>query len=353
MNGTWAWPLAPRRRTLGTVALLAALLIGSAAPLRAQDTVDSARRFVDQTREILQATSDLLPAEQRAGGEAARVLARAWDLQRGSEQLLADARPALAVAMSTRAREAGLEAARLARRSLNAEQRTRQRYDRVREYCDTLAERAREADNAIALRFVQEASRRLRLAEAEYDLKHFDTAGDLVESAESLLNRAARLLFEQGGATRLEQDLERTAAIVERSREQAQAAHDRRALEAVARAQAALDEAKAALARRQPVRALRMAGQARRLAGLAASLLEGTPEPSAVSEQIARWDARRGEIEGRARRADDRRALGLIDQAAGQRNAAANLLEARQVEEALRHIKIAHDLLSQAAERVR
>ncbi len=332
----------------GALVLLASL--GGAGPAAAQQTPEQVRQYLERTDEILEQVTETVRDTESA--QARRVLDEARSLQHRAKMMEAD-RPLLAMAASTRAREAAMDAARLARQALGAEERTRLRFERVQDYLDTLTDRAHEANNAEAQRFIDEAGRQLQRARDQYGQKNFEIAFNLVESSESLLNRAARLLFEQGGAPRLERDLEQTAEIVGRAREQARAADNRQALDMVERAQAALDQGRLALSHGEPLRALRQAGQARRLAARATALLERAPEPSAVRELIARWDARRGEIEGRSERAGDKRALALIDQAAGERRKAEELLESGHVEEALRHIKVAHDLLSQAAERAR
>lgn len=257
----------------------------------------------------------------------------------------------MALQASRQARESILSAGRLARASLTYEERAKLQLERLLEYRDAVRERARDARAEEALRFVGEADRQLERAREQYGQKNFELAFSLLQSAESLLNRAARLLFERGGEGRLEQELEQTGQLIERAREQARRREDRAALDLGERAQAELDRAREAVRQGEPWRALRLAALARRLASQALESGQPAVTADAVRELIGRWDERRAELEPRAE--GNRRAQALIDRAAGHRRRAGELLGGGGLEEALRQIKIAHDLLSEAGEQTR
>ena len=78
----------------------------------------------------------------------------------------------------------------------------------LRELYESVLERAQESQNERALRFIREAERQFHRAREQYAQHNFEIAFRLVESAENLLRRAARLLFEGGGAARLEHELQ-------------------------------------------------------------------------------------------------------------------------------------------------
>ncbi|MHB8078370.1 MAG: hypothetical protein ACYDIE_03845 [Candidatus Krumholzibacteriia bacterium] len=343
-------------RGVGSALLLGAgiwlaLAAAGAGRAAAQDTPESVRAFIERTADILDQVGDAV--RESESDRARRVLEEARALHEQSRRLLDDGRPLLAIRVARQARDAALSAGRLARTAQTLEERARLRLERLQELRETLRERAGEGQQAESGRFLAEAERQLERAREQYAQKNFEIAFNLLGSAEALFNRAARLLFEQGGAARLEHELEQTAALIERARDQAREANDRAALDGVERAQAELDRAREVARVGEPWRALRFAGQARRLAAQAAERREGGVAPAAVQELIVRWDERRAVVDEAARRAGDRRAMALIDQAAGQRRRAGELLDGGRVDEALRQITLAHDLLGKAAERTR
>jgi len=327
------------------------LAAAGAGPAAAQETPEGVRAFIERTADIIDQVGEAV--RESESDRARRVFQEARALHEQSLRLLEDGRPLLAIRVARQARDTALSAGRLARTALSLEERARMRLERLQELRETLRERAGEGPQAEAGRFLAEAERQLERAREQYAQKNFEIAFNLLGSTEALFNRAARLLFEQGGAARLESELEQTAALIERAREQARDANDRAALDAVARAQAELDRARDAAGAGEPWRALRFAGQARRLAAQAADRRQAGVSPDAVRELVVRWDERRATVDEAARRADDRRALAIVDQAAGHRRRAGELLDGGKVEEALRQITLAHDLLSKAAERTR
>ncbi len=345
-----------RERSAGIIALLGAALwlalaAGGAGPAAAQESAESVRAFIDRTSEILEQVGEAV--RESESERARRVLLEAGTLHQQSRRLLDDGRPLLAIRVARQARETALSAGRLARAAQTLEGRAHMRLERLQELRESLRERAGEGPPAETGRFIEEAERQLDRAREQYAQKNFEIAFNLLGSAESLFNRAARLLFEQGGTARLEAELEQTAALIDRARERAREDGDRAALDGVERAQAELDRARDTARAGEPWRALRFAGQARRLAAQAAERHEAGVSPAAVQELIARWDERRAAVDEAARRAGDRRAMAIIDQATGHRRRAGELIDGGRAEQALRQITLAHDLLSKAAERVR
>jgi tetratricopeptide (TPR) repeat protein len=350
-SGTGRGARGARIAVLLGAGLWLAFAAGGARPAVAQESLESVRAFIDRTADILDQVGEAV--RESESDRARRVFQEARTLHEQSRRLLGDGRPLLAMRVARQARATALSAGRLARTAQTLEERARMRLERLQELRETLRERAGEGQSAEIGRFLREAERQLERAREQYAQKNFEIAFNLLGSAEALFNRAARLLFEQGGAARLENELEQTAVLIDRSREQARDANDRAALDGVERAQAELDRARDAARAGEPWRALRFAGQARRLAAQAAERLDAGVSPAAVQELIVRWDERRTLVDDAARRAGDRRALAIVDQATGHRRRAGELLDGGRVEEALRQITLAHDLLSKAAERTR
>lgn len=350
-SGTGGGERAARFVVLLGAGLWLALAAGGAGRAAAQDTLEGVRAYIERTADILDQVGEAV--RESESDRARRVLLEASTLHEQSRRLLDGGRPLLAIRVARQARDTALSAGRLARAAQTTEERARMRLERLQELRDTLRERAGDGPQAEIGRFLREAERQFERAREQYAQKNFEIAYNLLGSAEELFNRAARLLFEQGGAARLENELEQTAALIDRAREQARDANDRAALDGVERAQAVLDRAHDAARAGEPWRALRFAGQARRLAVQAADQREEAVSPRTVRELIARWDERRIPADDAAVRAGDRRAQAMVDQAAGHRRRAGELLDGGRVEEALRQITLALDLLSKAAERAR
>ncbi len=329
---------------------LASLLAPAAPPALAQ-SVDQTAIYIERTAEILQQVGEAV--RESESDRARRVLEEATAQHETSLRLLDQDHPLLAMGASRRARESAQSAGRLARESLTFEARARLRLERSQDHLDGLLERAREQHNDQAQRFLDEARRQLDRAREQYAQTNFELALNLCEAADGLLNRAARLLFEQGGAQRLERELEQTAAMIEQARAAARERADRAASDLCERAVADLDRARELMQAGEAWRALRSAQKARRLALRAAAPTEPGVTADSVRELVVRWDERRAEIDARATREGDKRAQARTDRAAEHRRRAQELLDAGKLDEALRAIKIAHDLLSEAGEPAR
>jgi hypothetical protein len=312
---------------------------------------DRVEEYIQRTEEILMRAAEAVRESESA--RARPVLAQARELHDRSVSLLMNGRPLIAYETSQRARQAAQHAVQLARDDLGFEERVRIRLERLRELYDQLFERAQEERNERALRFIQEAERQFLRAREQYTQRNFEIAFHLLESAESLLHKAARLLFEGAGVDRLRNDLDRTADLIRRTRERLGEADDRAAQEILDRAERVLEQARDALSRGEPLAALHLARQARRLVGQAAGRTGAGPSREAVQEQIERWDRRHGEIAPAVRESGHDPALRMLERARSYRQRAGATLAAGDGEEALRQIKLAHDLLAQASELAR
>jgi len=225
--------------------------------------------------------------------------------------------------------------------------------DRLRDLHDQVIERAQEVNDQRVLRFVREAERQFHRARELYLQRDFEMAFTLLESAEKMLRRAARLIFEGGGAGRLESELERTREFLVNTRERLGSDVDPAAHDLLRRAETLLEQAREAVASGDPFHALQLLRQARRLAGQAVSLAGGGPTAESVRTQIERWDARYGQVSENVYASGNEDARLVLDRAQRYRQRADELLGDDDRIGALRQIKIAHDLLNEASELIR
>jgi hypothetical protein len=312
---------------------------------------DRVAEFIQRTEEILLKVEDAVRNSESA--RAVMILKEAWRLHETSYRLLDDARPLFAYRTSQKARQAGLHAGQLARGDLGFEERARIRANYLRELYDDILARAQETNHERALRFLEEAERLYLRAEEQYSQRNYEIAFNLLESAETMLRRAARLLFEAGGAERLQNELERTQNLIDRTHERLGENADPAAVDLLVQAEDVLAQAREAVGRGQPLQALRLAKQARHLAGQAASVSGDAPEAPAVQEQIDRWDSRYARVAEIVEESGNEDAMRLLERAVQHRNGAEERLAAGNTKAALRQIKIAHDLLHEAGELAR
>ena len=266
---------------------------------------------------------------------------------------LSDNRPGFAAQLSLRAREAARQAERIARASLNYEDRVRNYLERLMELYEQVKDRAQETGNAQAMRFVHEAENLYRRAREQYRQTHYRQAFALLQQAETHLKRAARLLFEAGGAERLERELDRTADLIALAADRLDDVNDRALSDLLGRAEENLGRARRALADQQPLQALRFARHARELAQRVLRQLGPAPEAEGVEAQLEHYESQLERASDSIRESGDRDALRLLDRSLEMRDQAREALAAGELEQALRSIRSALNLLRQAAERVR
>jgi hypothetical protein len=308
------------------------------------------REFIDGTAELLELAAGVVDESESA--RARIVLKEAVDLHERSLQWVQAERYLLAWQLSDRAREVARHAVQLARESQGFENQARHRLERFRERRDQVLDRAYQAENERALGFVREAEKQALRAEEQFAQNNFALALQLIDAADALLTRAARLVLEGGSLERLGVELDRTAELIARTQERLAERPQPEAARLLDEARSALERAREHVARREPARAHHAAEMARELAQRAAALLGGGPDRAAVQAQIDRWDARQDAIAARVQTAGDA-ARKVYERAVQHRARAAELLGAGDAESALRQIKVAHDLLTEAGERAR
>ncbi len=346
-----------RRRS--PLPVLAALLIGLAvlsagpAPAPAQDR-DRLEQYIARTGEIIDRARDVV--RESDSQRARRVLQEAERLHQRSQQMSSQGRDVMAYGMSRRARQGAQQAARFGREAGGHEERARLRLERYREVRDQLADRAREAGDERALRFLRDADEQAQRASDHFRQGNHAMAIELVEAAETMLGRTARLLFEGGGAARLEREHDRVRELIERTAEQLAAADPaaratgtdllRSAREVLARAREADD-------RGRPLQALQSLRLARQLVGQAAAAVGGGLTAEAVSEQLARWDDRAEMVADRVRESGSRDRAAILTRAREHRRRAGALADGGEFELALRQLRAAFDLLDEANESTR
>ncbi len=341
---------------LGGVLVFAGMLlpgVGNIIPAQAQvDNRDGVVNFIDQTGELLDWAGDIV--HESGNLQARRVLGEAMRLHERSLHLVDQGRPDPAMPVARRARAATYHAVRLARESLIFSERFQIMDERYADRRRTLQDKARTSGNEQALDLLGRAENQSLRAREQYHQGDAKRACRMLEQVEMIQNRAGRLLGVGPGPGRLEEQLERTAALIE-------SAHEMLGPDPGPARNALLHDAEAALAkarefrdRGQPQRALQLGGVARRLVDQA---LAGPGDDLAPGEaarrQIDRWDGRAMRIRIDHAAPPERRVDELFRKAGDHRRRAAVLLDEGKPLMALRQIKLAHDLLDEVERRLR
>jgi len=334
---------------LGLLAMF--IVLGPSQSGAQQGDLDTVIRFIEQTGRLIEQAREVV--EETDSQRARQVLVQALQLHQNSVMRLEDGRPLVALRLSRGARKAAQQAVRLARESRGFEEQGRRRWERFMERRDRLAERAEEAGNERAQRFVRAAEKQAARAREQFSQNNFAMALQLLNAADGLLNRAARLLFEGGDIERLQQELERTGELITITAERLAAGPDPEAARLLDDAREALARAWSHLDRREPMAARSSGRMARDLASRAAALAGGEPAQALVEQQIARWDERYTAVAERVAESGSDPARETLERARGHRDRAVERLAGGRGEEALREIKTAHDLLHRADELAR
>jgi len=339
------------RANLVGIFLLGMLTVAPAMVWPQVEGFEAVRDYLDRTLEILDGAAEVIQDSESV--RARHIFHEAEELQRQAESLWSQGRPRMAQQVSQRARRAAQLAVRVARDELGFEERTRLRLERLRDLHDQILDRALEVNDQRALRFVREAEQQYQRAREQYTQHNFEMAFNLLESAEMMLRRATRLLFESGGPALLDVEWERTSELLANTRERLGPDPGPVTQDLLARAQGHLDQAREAITVGEPLRAVHLLRQARTLAGRAITITGGGPSVETVQVQIERWDGRRPDVAAAVQEAGSQEAALLLERAFRFRRRAAELLQDDDRVGALRQIKIAHDLLTEASERAR
>lgn len=314
--------------------------------LAQDDGREQVQAFIERNADLLDWARDIVGGTENV--PARRVLREARDLHLRSQDLLNQDRPLLALGVARRARAALWHAVGLAREALSFEERLRLRAERFQDLHAHLLELARESGDSRALDLIDRAEGHARRAQEQYRQGDAKLGFKLLEQAEQLLNRAARLLAEGTGPERLDRELERTAALLDRTREQLGVGADPAALNLLAEAEEALDRAREHRDQGQPGRALQMVGLARRLAGRAGASGREGPDLATARNQLERWDERAAVVAEKVAASGSEEARRHLERARDHRRRAQEALVADDLQRALEQIRAAHDQLGQA-----
>lgn len=309
-------------------------------------------QYLDVTSDIVKDAGEYLRDQDTKNRQALRVIEEAERLDRKAWDFFRDNALSIALVTSHRARDAARQAVRLAREARTQDERAQQRIDRFADYRDQILDRARESGDQRALQFIREADNQAMRAREQYQQGNHDLALHLIDAAEDLLARAARLLFESGGPERLQRELDRVHAAIDRIAARI-SDNDGVATDLIRSAEEALARAEDFASSGQPLRALQSLRLARRFAGQAASAAGEQFDAETVSAQIDRWDNRAGDIADRVRTSGIPAAATVFDRARHHRDQAKSRLNEGKLELALRQIKAAFDLLREADELTR
>ncbi len=348
--------LSPRPALISCLVGLGFFLVFSGTLLPTQcsaqvDQLERLREYIDRNAELLEWAHDIVRDTDNM--PARRVLEGALNLHRRSLRLLEENHPLMAYNTAKNCRTATRNSVRLARESLGFEERLRIRSERFRDQHAHLLEKAREANNQVAVDFLRRSEHMALRAYEQYQQGDARLAFKMLEQAEELLNRAARMLARDAGPERIERALEMAQLAQERAREKLQDKNDPAAWKLMTESEQALDRALDFRDQGQPGRSLQLAEMAQRLANRVASIAGTGPDLEAVKRQFERWDERQGRVNELVIEAGLEPARKMLKKASDQRNRAQQSLDRDEFESALRQIRIAHDLLTQAENSLR
>ncbi len=312
---------------------------------------DSIRQYIERTEELLLWAQGLVADTE--SGPARRVLGQAAEMHQRSRALVDRGMMTESLAVARRARDAMWYAVRVARESMGLEERIRIRSERFRDQYGSLLERARDSHNQPALDFLERARQQAARAREIYGQGDFKLAWKLLEQAEDLMRRSARLLAESGGGERLEHELERIRQAIDRARERLGSGATDKQRQMLAEAEEALQRAVQAEEQGQPGRALQMLNLAGNLTRRAGQDAGGVPDDNAIERQLDRFDERAERIGDRVKESGSSQARKIYDRALAQRKRAAETHRGDNPELALRQIRAAHDLLNRAEDLIR
>ncbi len=338
------------------VALLGLLfvLFGSLNPLpaKAQNSQsDRVQEYIDRNTELLDWSYDVVRETENM--PARRVLEEALNLHRRSISLLAEDHTAMAFKTAQSCRAASRNAVRMARESMGYEERVRLRTERFRDQYSHLMDQAREANNQRALDLLRRSEGMAIRASEQYQQGDARLAFKMLEQATELMNRAARMLAGSGGSERMDQKIEMAQMAIERAGEKLLESADPAARKLLTESEHALGRAHDFRDQGQPDRALQMANMALRLANRSMSAEDSGPNAESVQRQIERWDERSSRASDLVGDSGHEAAVRLLQQARQQRERAVESQGQEDFQTALRQIRAAHDLLTQAEDMVR
>lgn len=343
-------PRTPLRLPLAVLAFLVLWSVAALPAARAQSSdQELIREYIGRNTELLQSARDIVRDTESLPPR--QVLRSAAELHQRSQRLLEENHPALALQAARRCREGIRQAVRMARESMGQEERLLQRVERVREQLEHLVDLAREAGNERANGMLMRSRQMYERAQEQYRQGDVRLALQLLDQAEELSDRAARLLAGVRG-DRLERRLEMAAWIVGRARESLQGVDDPAARDLLTESEQALERARDFRDQGRPGRALNLAGLAERLARRAMGQGGDAPSTEVVQRQIERWDERASLLSERLGSVGENQ-RSLLERAREHRQRAADHLSGGRTEPALRQIRAAHDLLGQLEDSLR
>jgi tetratricopeptide (TPR) repeat protein len=319
---------------LGTLSVLVLSLMPTGNAV-AQDVGD----YIQQTGDILSEVRDLVIESDSE--RARRVFDEAHRRHEQSLGLIGD-HPIMALAISKRAREGALQARRLARTANSFQQRAHRYISRLRDLHENIKDRAVDSGNKRAMKFIREAEQLFHRAQNQFQQQHYEVAFNLLKSAEKQLKRAARILYEDGGDEKLEKEIEKTTLLIEKAEENMPDNPDQALVELLKKSRSTLKDAEQALSQDKPMIAMRQLKKSRNIVKKLLRQIGGQPTSTNIEKLFERFDQKFSEltVDGSE----------LIDKAKAIRNEAEVEQKNGNTKIALRKIRIALNLLTQAGE---
>jgi hypothetical protein len=326
-------------------------ILGAESALAQNHDSDRIQEYIDRNAELLEWAHEVVRESENV--PARKVLNEASNLHQRSMGLMQQNHGMRAFNLAKNCRTATRKAVRMARESTGFEERVRLRSERFRDQYTHLLEQARESNNQQALDFLRRSEHRATRAYEQFHQGDAKLAFKMLEQAEEMMHRAGRLMGPAGAPERLDRTLEIAQMTIERVREKLQEHADPAAWKLLTESEQALDRALGFRDQGQPGRAQKMADLAHGLANRAGGFGGTGPSDETVRRQIERWDSRNERVEEMVSESGVESAHGFLVKAREHRNRAGQSLDQEDFEQALRQIRTAHDLLTQAEDSLR
>ncbi len=350
--------LPPGRLVLGL--LLATAALASVRPALAADRAERQSRVqqeLERTEEQIR-----FVAERAKGADVPRVaqlLRSAREIQERARQTFARVQPDMSLAaadtyfrqtltLTLKARDLAHRAARDLREDLSQQENARRLLDRVQQRLEQLRD-GRGLDNER----VAQAAELIDRARLQWRDGRFEQALRLAQNAQALLDALGDEGRGAGARERFQRQVERTRQMLERARERA--GDDERARRALTQAQTHLRQAVQAAEEGRSRAAIRRLEEAQRLLEriLGADRGDAGLDAERVRIALERLDANLQRVRDRVGSDAPREVERLLTKAQDERDRASRALRDGDLEGAVRHVRVATDLLARLQRRGR
>jgi len=340
-----------RIKVLLVLSFVLGLILTSSTATAQDNQLERLQTYLERNEELLIWAHDLV--SETESNPARRVLRQARDLHQRSLALMDDGKLNQSFGVARRVREAVWSAVGQAREAMGLEERLRIRDERFRDRQGNLLDRARKMHNESSLDFLRKAEHQATRARELYLQGDLPMAMKLFENAETLLDRAARILGDNASPEQVDNKIEQVATQIENVRERLGDAADPAAVKLLTEADEALARSRESRDSGQLGRALQMASRAGKLARHATHLSGQDAGEDGLKRQLDSFDFRQQKIAEKVNEVGSEAALDMLQKALELGERAHASADEQEIEQALRQIRAAHDLLNHTEDMLR